>query len=197
MTAELGIRAARKQLTSRELTQVGFELFERQGYDETTVEQIADHVRVSKRTFFRYFANKEDLVLGNLEQTAELMALALGLRPRTESPWLSLRRSFDFLVDGATDDPTHARDSVRAVQTSPALKATARGKLQIWQSALVPELTTRMSGGVAFPEVRATAIAGAAVSCLEAALIAWSLDYGDQHLGLVLDSAMEGVAPLH
>ena len=70
MRAELGVRAARKQLTTRELILAAFELFAVQGYDETTVEQIADQVGISKRTFFRYFANKEDLVLGNLEHTA-------------------------------------------------------------------------------------------------------------------------------
>lgn len=197
MTAELGVRAARKQLTSQELILAAFALFGRQGYDETTVEQIADQVGISKRTFFRYFANKEDLVLGNLEHTAALLGSAMGERPPTETPWLSLRRSFDFFVAATTNEPERVSNNIRVVRTSPALKATQLGKLQLWQAALMPELTRRLALGHPDPDMRAAAMAGAALACLDASLNAWYLQSEERNLGTMLDTAMESVAPLH
>ena len=193
----MGVRAARKQLTSRELFLAAFDLFGSQGYDNTTVEQIAERVGISKRTFFRYFANKEDLVLGNLEHTATLLGMAMGERPPAEPLWLSLRRSFDFFVEATTQDPQRVSDNIRVVRTSPALKATQLGKLQLWQAALVPELMRRIQVEQEFAEMRACAIAGAALACLDAALNAWYLNPVERSLGPILDKAMESVAPLH
>ncbi|MDO8731177.1 MAG: TetR family transcriptional regulator [Actinomycetota bacterium] len=197
MTAELGVRAARKQLTSRELILAAFKLFGQQGYDETTVEQIAYQVGISKRTFFRYFANKEDLVLGNLEHAATLLELAMDERPPSEDPWHSLRRSFDFFVEAATEEPERVCDHLRVMSTSPALKATQLGKLQHWQAAIVPELTRRLAGQEPHPQMRASAMAGAALACLDAAMNAWFMHSGVRNLGPMLDIAMESVAPLH
>lgn len=196
MSAELGVRAARKQLTTRELILAAFELFALQGYDETTVEQIADQVGISKRTFFRYFANKEDLVLGNLDHTATLLELAIGERPPTEDPWVSLRRSFDFFVEATTEEPERVCDNLRIMNTSPALKATQLGKLQLWQAAIVPELTRRLAGDEPYPQMRAAAMAGSALACLDASMNAWFLFSGVRNLGPMLDIAMESVAPL-
>lgn len=196
MRTELGVRAARKQLTTRELILAAFELFAIQGYDETTVEQIADQVGISKRTFFRYFANKEDLVLGNLEHTAVRLQLALGERPPTENTWLSLRRSFDFFVEATTEEPERVSNNLRIMNTSPALKATLLGKLQHWQAAIVPELTRRVTGEQPQPELRASAMAGAALACLDASMNTWYLYSGASNLGPMLDIAMESVAPL-
>jgi len=197
MTAELGIRATRKLLTTRELTLAGFELFAQQGYDATTVEQIADRVGISKRTFFRYFANKEDLVLGDLDHTAALLVDALGRRPLTEQPWRSLRRSFDFFVEACDKDARRVHNAMRILETSPDLKTAQLGKLETWRSALVPELSRRLAAQGDGDLMHAAAMAGAAVACLDAALNAWYTDLGARDLGPMLDSAMGSVAPIH
>jgi mycofactocin system transcriptional regulator len=61
-------RAGRPRATSRNtLEQLGFELFARQGFDRTTVDDIAAAAGIGRRTFFRYFASKNDLVWGDFE----------------------------------------------------------------------------------------------------------------------------------
>jgi AcrR family transcriptional regulator len=57
-----GLRDRKKSKLRDQLKQHAMRLFVEQGYDATTVEQIAEQAEVSPRTFFRYFANKEDLL---------------------------------------------------------------------------------------------------------------------------------------
>jgi AcrR family transcriptional regulator len=94
-----------------ELTMLAQDLFVAQGYDETTVDDIAAAAGMSRRTLFRYFASKEDLVLGKYEILGDRLAEALAARPHDEPIWLSLRRAFDIVVEYFADDP----DATRAV----------------------------------------------------------------------------------
>jgi AcrR family transcriptional regulator len=65
MATELprGLRERKKARTRRTIRTEAFRLFRKQGYSETTVDQIAAAAKISSRTFFRYFQNKEQVVL--------------------------------------------------------------------------------------------------------------------------------------
>ena len=63
------LRERKKQRTREALLRVAIELFTTRGYEGTTVDDIADAVGVSQRTFFRYFAGKEDAALALDEMT--------------------------------------------------------------------------------------------------------------------------------
>ena len=83
-----GRRERKKQRTRDALFAAAMELFAAQGYDRTAVHEITDAVDVSERTFFRYFASKEDLVLSFIRDGAAAFAAALAARPaeRSRSP---------------------------------------------------------------------------------------------------------------
>src|ERR1700683_3395414 len=81
-----------------EIAAVAIRLFLEQGFEKTTVDQIAVEAGLSRTSFFRYFATKEDVLLGHLEDLGQKVRDALAARPAEEAAWQALRRSFDLLI---------------------------------------------------------------------------------------------------
>ena len=79
--AALGLREIKKQRTRATLVDVAARLCARQGYERTTVDQIAAAADVSPRTFSRYFPNKEAVIGALMEETSEYVAAALIRQP--------------------------------------------------------------------------------------------------------------------
>lgn len=87
------LRERKKQRTRDALLRVALELFTTRGYDETTVDDIAEAVDVSQRTFFRYFAGKEEAALALQELAAAQFVTALRERPPHEAPMEAMRQA--------------------------------------------------------------------------------------------------------
>ena len=79
--AALGLRELKKQRTRATLVDVAARLCARQGYERTTVDQIAAAADVSPRTFSRYFPNKEAVIGALMEETSDHVAAALTRQP--------------------------------------------------------------------------------------------------------------------
>ncbi|WP_007517075.1 TetR/AcrR family transcriptional regulator, partial [Pseudofrankia saprophytica] len=86
-----GLRELKKQRTRRTIVDTAHALFAQYGYDATTIDAIAVSAEVSVRTFFRYFANKEEVALAPLDEVGELALAALERRPAHERPLAALR----------------------------------------------------------------------------------------------------------
>ena len=91
--AELGgnRRIRKKQATRLALEEAALRLFAEQGYEQTTVEEIAEAAGVAVRTFFRYFASKQHVLFGEVAQgRIDALRTRLWARPPGEAP---LRRT--------------------------------------------------------------------------------------------------------
>src|SRR4051794_5142634 len=88
-----GRRERKKQRTREALVDAAFRLFQEKGFEASTVEEIADAVDVSSRTFFRYFASKEDVVLTFQEEQFATMLDELAARPADEPVISALRHA--------------------------------------------------------------------------------------------------------
>ncbi|MFI1163163.1 TetR family transcriptional regulator [Streptomyces sp. NPDC020801] len=88
-----GLRERKKRRTRDALLRAALELFTTKGYERTTVDEIAEAVDVSQRTFFRYFAGKEEVALAVQETVEEHFVEALRARPPEEAPLEALRRA--------------------------------------------------------------------------------------------------------
>jgi AcrR family transcriptional regulator len=179
-----------------ELAMVARDLFLAKGYDETTIDDIAAAAGMSRRTLFRYFASKEDLVLGKYEILGDRLAEALAARPPDELIWLALRRAFDIVVDYFADDPDATRTVAmeRIIQSKPDLTAGQLERVSRTQAQLVDIVRERIGRHDA-TDLRAAAIVGAALSCLIAAKTTWVDSNHARPFADLLDEAMAAIKP--
>ena len=84
-----GLRERKKLKTRESIQREAMRLFQMQGYEETTIEQIAAAVEISPSTFFNYFPNKEDVVL--YDAYDPVVASLLSERPATEPLSIAMR----------------------------------------------------------------------------------------------------------
>ncbi|MCC3763376.1 TetR/AcrR family transcriptional regulator [Glycomyces sp. TRM65418] len=172
------------------------ELFIAKGFEETTVDEIAAAVGMSQRSFFRYFASKDEVVLDNLERLGEELAETLEARPAEEPEWDSLRRSFDPVVERLLDPAMREHDKAlhRIVDTSPRLFAAYLGRLDRLQRSLAEHLVARAAGSGREPdELVLRAMVGCAFACLHAAMLQSAAEPED--FGRSLDRAMAALRP--
>ncbi|GGO96527.1 TetR/AcrR family transcriptional regulator [Wenjunlia tyrosinilytica] len=122
-----GLREAKKQETRQLISDHATRLFMRQGFEATTIAEIATAARVAKKTVTNYFARKEDLALDHHEAFTNSLAITVAERADGESALTALRRAFDDALD--TRDPVAGFagwDFSRMIADSPTLTARLR-----------------------------------------------------------------------
>jgi AcrR family transcriptional regulator len=143
----LGLRERKKQRTRATLLDAAVELCDRQGFERTTVDQIAAIAEVSPRTFSRYFATKDAIAFALIDDAIDLAALELARQPRELNHFEALRRSYISMYSATKTAPVGALSEdrmmciVRIIMTSPSLKQAA---LEYRPHAVNVELAKRM-----------------------------------------------------
>jgi AcrR family transcriptional regulator len=175
-----------------EITRTAIDLFLRQGFEATTIDQILESVGVSRRSFFRYFGTKEDVVLGDLVARGAAIADALGARPMDEEPWDAIRAAFDEADETSTLDRPSTLALGRMLFDTPSLLARHLEKRLRWQDMLVPLIASRLDD-TDDRDLRAHAIVASALTCLDAASREWVRSDGRHDLGDLYDRAVSAV----
>jgi AcrR family transcriptional regulator len=191
----LPVRDVARRAIQAQLVAVAQELFEEQGYESTSVDAIATAAGMSRRTFFRYFASKEELVLGKYDLLGEQLLEGLRARPDDEPLWIALHAMFDEAAGGqAAEVPVHAIE--RIVDETAALRAGYLYRLESIQRSLATEARSRaerVGAPYADDDPAPEAVVGAAFACMTAArmksavsTVPWST---------MVDRAMRAVRP--
>jgi AcrR family transcriptional regulator len=128
---DVGLRERKKQRTRTQLIDAAVQLCLLQGYDNTTVEQIAAAADVSPRTFSRYFATKDAVVVALLEELVDAVATTMAELPDEVPPLEAIRRAHVMVLNevaaGARQDLTRDRVALilRIINSAPDLKFAA------------------------------------------------------------------------
>jgi AcrR family transcriptional regulator len=190
------VRERARRAMRAELAMLAQDLFAAKGYEQTTIDDLVAAAGISRRTFFRYFTSKEDLVLGKYDAWSQMLVEALAARPADEPVWESLRRAFDFVVE-YFEDATLAERSLemeKVIHDNPALSAGELERISRVQSELAALVGAR-TGRRTATDPRPTVVAGAALACVIAAKDVWITTDRGRPFGTLLDEAMGALKP--
>ncbi len=177
-----------------QVAQLALDLFERKGYEQTTVDEICAAAGISRSTFFRYFPAKQDLLLRDITGAGDELLEALRGRPEGEAPWVALHHALGRLIDFYGSRPDDALRVAKLVKLTPALTSLHQEKLAKWQALLTAEIAGRLgSDSENASDPRPHALIAAALGCFDAAVAAWAAGNGAQPLGDLLDRAMAAI----
>ncbi|MBK6671230.1 MAG: TetR family transcriptional regulator [Actinobacteria bacterium] len=176
-TKSTGLRERKKLERRTRLADVAVELFERNGFEKTTIEQIAAAADLAPRTFFSYFATKDDLVLADYTDRLRRILEELDRRPAAEPAWEALRSSFATVADDYEAEESRIRRRFTIMATSPSVAARSLQLQAGWEQALADALTRRLEADPGDPMPRL--LAATALAVMRASLQHWLLNIED------------------
>jgi mycofactocin system transcriptional regulator len=184
-------RSGRPPATSRdELEQVARELFAERGFEATTVDDIAAAAGIGRRTFFRYFASKNDVVWGDFDHGLDELARRLRSGEPTRPLLDALREAVLAFNRLSGDGVAWHRARMRLILEVPALQAHSTLRYAAWRAVVAEFVAARL--GLAdddlLPQLVAHLCLGAALTAYEQ----WLRDPGAD-LEQLLDAALRAL----
>lgn len=189
---------SRSERTRTALREAALARFVRDGFDSTSVDDIATDAGVATRTFYRYFTSKDEVLFADYEARLDWFRRALSVRPRGER----LTDSVLAAVDSFPDDPALVTEIARvrsdemgAARIEPHIRRVESELARAIESHL---LSRRHAGDDATARVRVTVVSRAVAAAVFTALDAWMSDPSTDldELTQLTRTALEVVEPL-
>src|ERR1700730_10621643 len=141
------LRERKKQRTRLAHIDAALDLFLAKGYEATTIDEIVAAVEVSQRTFFRYFAAKEDVALSFMAEYDGIMVETLAGRPAQEPPFTALYEAMRLVLhtieEGEAEEVERFRKLRQVIESTPALVAGQMAQYGATERLLVKEIARR------------------------------------------------------
>jgi mycofactocin system transcriptional regulator len=170
---------------------VALDLFATQGYEETTVEQIAATAGVSRRTFFRYFDSKAAVLWHDFDGEVESLRVAFTQVPADLTVMDAIRHAVVTVNHYRAEDVPELRARLNLIGSDPALQASAAPHYDAWERAVSAFAGSRL--GQPADALHPLAIGRTTLAACRAAFDRW-LRRADADLTVYLDAALRGLA---
>jgi AcrR family transcriptional regulator len=177
MTAAEPLVDRRRRLVRADIARVAIGLFAERGFDVVTVDDIAASAGISQRTFFRYFATKDEVVLDYERRLLDRLVDVVAARPPGEGPVTALRNAYLSTAHVEPADRARVVQLGRILGAAPTLRATAHSARTAPNDALVETVAGRM--GLPAGDARPRAVVAAMTSVAAAEWQAWVDDGGE------------------
>jgi AcrR family transcriptional regulator len=189
-----GLRERKKEKTRLALEAAALELFERDGFEATTVEAIAAACDVSPRTFFRYFASKDEVLHAEADARLARLVARLLNRPPDEPPFEALRAAVIETARSSERGREAILKRFRVLDANPHLAGRALANQQRWETALVQALADRIDLEHPATEFDLRLIAGCSLVAMRAVIGVWMEDREGADLVALLEQAFDQLA---
>jgi TetR/AcrR family transcriptional regulator, regulator of mycofactocin system len=147
------------------------ELFAERGFEETTVDDIADVLGVSRRTLFRYFASKNDMAWGDFDRVLERLRRCLEATPASVPLPQALGRAVVESNRYEDEQLPELRIRMRLITGVPALQAHSALRYAEWREVIAVWVAERL--GCATGDLMPQTVAHAALGTSMAAFLVW------------------------
>jgi AcrR family transcriptional regulator len=166
---------------------VALRLFDEQGFDAVSMDDVATAAGVSRRSLFRLFPNKAALVWGGLDEFAARFREALRSRPADEPSAVALRAAYRIGATFPDDAVEITRHRLRVIRANPSLEHVGAATV----TALTDEILRYVAGrdGVTADDLAVAVRAHALAAAASAALTWWAL-HGDGRPEDVVERAL-------
>lgn len=172
MEAPPSLREQKKAETRSRILRVAHALFHEKGFEATTIDEICTEVPISKRTFFRYFPDKEALVFPNRDMRLDRFTELLAATPGCEQPFDTFRRVTCLFAAEYMDNREQLLAQQALIGSSPTLLAREREIDHDWERAIADAFARRFPPGPASRR-RAEVLAGAMIGVVRATMRHW------------------------
>ena len=176
-TSKPGLRERKQERVRQDVMDAGLRLFVQQGFDATTVDQIADAAEISRRTLFRYFETKGDILMAAMRGMSDFLETSLRARPAQEAPLLSLLEIFIALSQQLATSGVDAYSLAYMIDRDPSLRQYSLQKHAEWEDRIADVLLERLPAE-SHLEVRARLLARIGVGSFRTALDQWLANEG-------------------
>lgn len=170
---------------------IALRLFAEQGFDDTTVDQIAVEAGVSRRTFFRYFDSKSDVLWGEFDLEVENLRRELAAMPAELSVMDAVRTAVLAVNHYGPDDVPELRARMNLISVTPELAASAAVHYDAWERAIIEFVSRRAEQPV--DSLYPLAVGRATLATCRAAYERWAAR-ADADLDVYLDAALRALA---
>jgi AcrR family transcriptional regulator len=190
-----GLRERKKARTREALQEAAMARFVRQGFERTTVEEIAEACEVSPRTFFRYFPTKEDVLFADAAVRRERLLAVIAERPPDETAFVALCAAMRTLATDYRNDRDALVERSRIVAASPHLQAYKAEHQHGWEVEVVDVLQRRaLAQHESVTRDELALVTAVTTAALRVALDAWVADASAPDLAVLLDDAFARLA---
>lgn len=181
--------AAAKPPMRDALVAAAFQLFLERGYEQTTVDDIVALAGVGRRSFFRYFPSKEDVVFPDHERCVADMTAFLAASGDEDEPVRRVCDAARLVLRMYAENPAFSVQRYRLTKQVPGLRAYELSVVWRYERALAAYLRARFAGR---PDgtLRADVIAAAVVAAHNNALRSWLRSDGEDDAGAAVDHAL-------
>jgi AcrR family transcriptional regulator len=187
-TSAPGRRERKKLETRAALEAAALRLFAERGYEQTTVDDIAEAADVAVRTFFRYFQSKQHVLFGDVALgIAARLRTALRERPAKETPVEAVGAALGAMQLDDVEQQRQVLDRLRLLQSLPELGGTYHLLFQQLHDVIAEEVAERTGKPTA--ELYPQLLAAAATGALKAALTVFEISGGRRQLAELRDKA--------
>ncbi len=186
------LRERKQRLARAEIAEAAVGVLLARGYDDATIDDMAQAAGISRRTFFRYFATKEGVVLFTFDSFGAALLEAVVGQPPGEAPLVALRRAMVSETGPFTRDPARMRRLVLLTLHTPVLRAHFLDKQEHWREQLSLEVARRMRGSASSP-MFPRLVAAVAMGAMDAAVSVWA-EHEGMDLSRLVDEAFDTLA---